>query len=122
VKILIILCLLLLNLVGWAAASPTQNMNVSCQVSHFTIALPANPTTGYQWKIKQYDKNLFSLQQSKYINPKANLMGAGGVMQFTFALKKCANCPEKSPIIFTYLRAWDLKSAQDTTVIISLKK
>lgn len=55
----------------------------------FTIGLPANPTTGYQWT-ESHDSSLLSLVGSEYKSSKQakGLVGAGGMQYFKFKALK----------------------------------
>jgi predicted secreted protein len=70
----------------------------------FTISLPANPTTGYEWKV-DYDYVLLKQESAEfertYVETKR--MGAGGTSVFVFLPIK----PGKSTIYFVYKRSWE---------------
>lgn len=92
-------------------ASDELSMDVSVKDSSFVIILDANPTTGYQWSVVQYDKNLLTLTASNFEKPKTTLIGAGGQMHFTFALQKNKTFPANTEIKLKYARSWEPKSA-----------
>jgi len=70
----------------------------------FTISLPANPTTGYEWKA-DYDYVLLKQESAEfertYVETKR--VGAGGAYVFVFLPIK----PGKSTIYFVYKRSWE---------------
>jgi predicted secreted protein len=70
----------------------------------FTISLPANPTTGYEWKA-DYDYVLLSQESSEFERASTGRMavGAGGTSVFVFLPLK----PGKTTIYFVYKRSWE---------------
>lgn len=67
----------------------------------FTIGIPANPTTGHQWKAS-HDTSLISLVDSKYKASKQakELVGADGMQYFKFKALKAG----MAVISFSYQR------------------
>lgn len=96
-------------------------VNVDASSRHFTITLPANPTTGYQWTVKQYDKTFLQLTNSKYRVPKNRLMGAGGEMAFMFSRVKNATYPDSTILQFCYARSWEQGSGTMKKVTVYFK-
>lgn len=90
-----------------AQANDNLSLSVSPSQNSFVVKLKANPTTGFQWNVIQFDKQLMSLTSSQYQKPQSNLIGAGGQMLFTFTLNKLKNRPEKTNIVFKYARSWE---------------
>ena len=70
----------------------------------FTISLPGNPTTGYEWKA-DYDYVLLKLESALFegSTSETKLVGAGGTSSFVFLPIK----PGKSTIYFVYKRSWE---------------
>ncbi|MEI8003630.1 MAG: protease inhibitor I42 family protein [Methanothrix sp.] len=70
----------------------------------FTISLPANPTTGYEWKAN-YDYVLLKEESAQFERASAETarVGAGGTSVFVFTPIK----PGKSTIYFVYKRSWE---------------
>jgi len=70
----------------------------------FTISLPANPTTGYEWKA-DYDYVLLKLESAQFegATSETKRVGAGGTSSFVFLPLK----PGKSTIYFVYKRSWE---------------
>jgi inhibitor of cysteine peptidase len=85
----------------------------------FVVSLAANPTTGYQWSVEQFDKSLFTLTSSNYQRPQTNLIGAGGTMLFTFTLKQGKIYPNQTKMTFKYARSWEPDSASVKNVTIN---
>ncbi len=67
---------------------PTQTIFVKVN-QEFTIGIPANATTGYQWT-EDHDASLLSLVNSEYKASKQakGLVGAGGMQYFKFKALK----------------------------------
>jgi inhibitor of cysteine peptidase len=103
--------LLLFSLSMSAAASDDLSMTVNTHTSkkQFVVSLAANPTTGYQWTLVQFDKNILTLSSSYYQKTQTYRIGSGGQMLFTFALRRGKNYPAKTDIVFKYARPWEQK-------------
>lgn len=114
--------LLLLSLfTSSCAKNKTSSVVVDAKQPQFSIKLPGNPTTGYQWTVKQYDKTVVQLLSSEYVPSKPALVGSGGITVFSFTLLPRASYPSSVPIQFQYARPWDAKSAQLKSVTIDIK-
>ena len=70
----------------------------------FTISLPANPTTGYEWKA-DYDYVLLKQESAEFerATTETKRVGSGGTSVFVFLPIK----PGKSTIYFVYKRSWE---------------
>lgn len=105
-------CLLLgCSMLAQANTGSDELMNVNSNDPDFTISLPANPTTGFQWSVIDYDKALLNLTHSQFVKPNSKLIGAGGVMKFTFDLNSGVTYPVFTEITLKYARPWEAKSA-----------
>ena len=102
------------------AADPIT-MTVVKGSSQFVVTLPANPTTGFQWTVVNYDKSKLQLTGLQYVAPKTTRIGAGGHAQFSFKLLKSVVYPSTMIIQFKYARAWEKKAGivQSVTVILT---
>ncbi len=69
---------------------------------NFSIALEANPTTGYEWQI-DFDPDYIELVQRNYIPDSPELVGSGGGEIFEFLAKELGI----TDIVFSYLRSWE---------------
>lgn len=96
-------------------------MDADASGDTFQVKLAANPTTGYQWSLKHYDKKRFKIVSSEYIAPKTQLIGAGGQMVYTFKLQEGKSYPAKTKMLFTYGRSWEPKTSENTRVVINFK-
>ena len=105
-----------------AYADDKLTLNVNLNDPRFEVTLPANPTTGFQWSVVSYDKDLLTLSKSNYERPKTNLIGAGGQMHFMFTLQKGKNYPKSTEIVFKYFRPWETKSATVRNVTVNFLK
>lgn len=105
-----------------ALAGEEKGILVDPQQTNFVVSLEANPTTGYQWTVVHYNKQLLSLGRSQYQKAKSNLIGAGGRMLFTFNLKKGVKYPAETDLVFKYARAWEPQSSTIKTVSVQFKK
>lgn len=96
-------------------ATHDQIVKVKKGAKEFTVSLYSNPTTGFQWTVAQYDKKRLTLVNSHYQKPQTQLIGVGGAMLFTFAVKKKENA-SSTKIQFKYARAWEAHSPVYKTV------
>lgn len=71
---------------------------------HVSIYLPANPTTGYQWQIRSFNKKAVNPLKPRFIAPKTKLAGAPGMMMFPFSLLKTNGFTR---VCFQYQRSWE---------------
>ncbi len=88
--------------------SPDKPIIVDPLSPQFEIVQKANPTTGYSWVVRDYDKKLLTLVNSRYIPSKSQLAGSGGKMIWSFKATpeafKQKNTETK--ILLTYARSW----------------
>ena len=65
-------------------SDPTQLITVPAG-SLFDIVLPANPSTGYRWKlVNELDANVVQFVQQDYLAQQPVMPGSGGVDVWTF--------------------------------------
>lgn len=102
---------------GALCAQNSLELHVDNNQSLFVVTLPANPTTGYQWQIKSYDKNLVTLKDSQYVK-SSTAIGGGGTMIYQFSLINGKNWPKSTSLTFTYLRPWEKNQGTDTVVTV----
>lgn len=119
-KILLVLtCLLAFSN---SYADPMPVVPVSATQRMFMIQMPANPTTGYMWTVKSYDRRVLKFLRKKYI-PAGNkmLMGAGGYMNFYFLV--CGESrPLQTQVNLLYARPWEKGSGEITPVTVVFTK
>lgn len=101
------------------AAAELGTVNLGPNQAEFVVTLPANATTGFQWEIVSYDKNLFTLISSEYLPSNTNRIGAGGMMSFSFKINKLVSYPASSPIQFRYARSWEASTGRVTTINVN---
>jgi inhibitor of cysteine peptidase len=92
-------------------AYETSKIHVDGKNNQFSITLSANPTTGFQWTVKQYDKTLLQIKAQDYKASSTQRMGAGGSMIITFSRVKKAIYPKSTIILFRYARSWEPASS-----------
>lgn len=117
-RILVSILFFMGSLIAYGADSMTLNVDTNSE--QFQVKLPANPTTGFQWTVKHYDKTILQLSNSQYIAPQTQLMGAGGEMVFTFKL--VGTSPKSTSLEFSYARSWEPNSATLQQVNVEFKK
>ena len=108
---------MMLLLSTWVFAKPMFFLIPSKQ-DVFYFQLDANPSTGYQWNMKGYDRNVLRFVKSRYINSSSRLIGSGGKMRFYFKpLKSKVN----TVIYLEYARPWNKEVALSREVHIKSK-
>lgn len=116
-KIFVLLCL-----IGNLYAGEPISMTVNPSQDALQVTLPSNPSTGYQWQVKSYNQDLFTLIGDSYAPVKQSpVIGASGQTTFQFKLVKNVAFPESTVMIFQYLRPWDPNSASQQVVQIQFK-
>lgn len=80
------------------------------------IRLKGNYTTGYMWEIADCDKAIVQSVRTRYLQNQPQLVGAGGVHQFTFTIAGKG----RTTLKFVYRRPWekDIPPAQTFTLQI----
>jgi inhibitor of cysteine peptidase len=101
----------------WAFAKP-MFFYIPSKQKIFYFQLDANPTTGYQWQIKVYDKKILRFVKSKYMHSTPRLIGSGGKMRFYF---ETLNSDVDTVIYLTYSRPWEKTAAYSKEVHIKSK-
>jgi inhibitor of cysteine peptidase len=81
----------------------------------FTISLPANPTTGYEWK-PDYDYYLLELAKTEFEKGPSEAIGAGGTSVFVFNPIR----PGKTTIAFVYKQSWENIVADTRTYYVEI--
>lgn len=92
---------------GFAGGPVPANTIVQTSVNEeFEVTLDSNPSTGYQWQVRNIDATIAELVNDEYIPPESGLVGAPGKQVFTFeALKE-----GKTTIELEYVRPWEPES------------
>ena len=94
------------------------DINIDSRNPQFSVQLPSNPSTGFQWKLTKYDTSLFKLASTHYIVPATKRIGASGKMNYFFMLIKGKKYPQSSSMSFTYSRAWEPNSGVGKVVTL----
>lgn len=97
---------------------------VDAKHPEFTIKLVSNPTTGYSWSLREYDKKLLKLRHHEFQKPKnTKLVGAPGYEVWTFRAKSSVfDLPEQTIIKLAYARRWEAKNpAKEIVFVVSFE-
>lgn len=99
---------------------PAQQTVKTVKVNQpFTIALDGNPTTGYQWQLKQLPAQVKLVkqqyQQSQDCQP--GMVGCGGKEVFTFQAQQTG----KADLVFEYGRPWEKQAGQSRTITVNVQ-
>lgn len=112
--VFIIFFCLACNSIAFSSTDP-QVVYDNKQVS---VRLQANPTTGYQWQIVSYDKRILKPEKPQFMAPKANLVGAPGIMIFPFSIRQKS---QNTRVCFAYQRSWEKKPIEICCVDINTR-
>jgi len=82
----------------------------------FTISLPANPTTAYEWTA-DYDYYLLELSSSQFEKSTSEAVGAGGMSIFVFKPLH----PGKTTIALVYKRPWENIVADTRKILVEIQ-
>lgn len=88
----------------------------------FTVTLQANPSTGYQWFLDDYNRQIMTLINYSYV-PAENtkLMGAPGTAKWTFKINAYAvKAPTVTQIKLLHKRAFERKNDNDSKEVITV--
>lgn len=83
----------------------------------FTLALKANPTTGFTWVLKAYDHRQLQLLSQHYQAFNPQRIGASGVEFFHFQLKTSQNQCQQGTIRLGYERPWEKNNDSHATIV-----
>ena len=98
-----------------------QDVVVTKDNPEFVIKLQSNPTTGYSWFLRQYDKRLIT-SVSHVFEPPQNkkLMGAPGAEVWTFRVNDAGFVtPQQTVITLIYARPWEKKPGKELQFRVS---
>ena len=88
-------------------AMSNNNSDISVEIEGtFGISLESNPTTGYEWDVKECDYSVLELVNTDYVTAKNQsppVVGAGGLQKWTFRGLKDGETTLK----LVYLRSWE---------------
>ena len=86
---------------------PDKAIQITKQAQKVVLKLKSNPTTGYSWLLVNYDPNLVTPIDRKYVAPKSQSVGAPGYQVWRFAVNaKAFVVPKMTEITLQYARPW----------------
>ena len=114
--------------VGWGACCHAANDTLIVAVHYqqqpeFSIKLPANPSTGYQWEVSRYDPKVLELLSRAYHSPERPRIGQMGETVFTWRLlRPQMKRQEVTKIQLNYCRSWekDKPAAKTQTIAVMI--
>jgi Predicted secreted protein len=69
----------------------------------FSIKLSGNPTTGYGWKLADFDANVLKQEGDPVYRPDSLLTGSGGMYTYKFTAQGAGT----TTLNFSYARSWE---------------
>jgi len=103
-----------------APTQPAPENNTSQTVTllkEFSVTLPANPSTGYGWKVATYNREFVQLLRRRYQKPAEPRPGAGGQELFDFLPLQSGT----TTIVFHYQRPFEKQVARELRHTIVIK-
>ncbi|MGV9680554.1 protease inhibitor I42 family protein [Nocardia sp. NPDC003482] len=92
-------------LVGTDGDGQSQALTVGQELA---VALPDNPSTGYQWQLREVDQNVLAQEGDPQFRPGANPMpGSPGTVVWTFT----AASPGTTKLTLVSVRPWEQGAA-----------
>ena len=85
----------------------------------FEVKLAANPTTGFQWTLEDYDVKHVSYLKDVYVASGTTQVGAPGEHVFYFKHIKMASAPASTVLRFRHARSWEPNTGACTEVTIN---
>lgn len=98
---------LIISLICISSWASSNAINIPPGKKHFSITLPSNPTTGFQWKLVNSNPQLVQLSGSRFFPGDKKRMGAPGNTQFLFSVKPLDIPPIETRLLFQYVRPWE---------------
>jgi predicted secreted protein len=111
----------LLGCIGQVCLANTIELTIAPKTALFYFSLPSNPTTGYKWSFKSYDKSKLSFHHSSFKVSHSHLMGSGGKEYFFFNVIQPSETLD-TILDLNYSRPWETENAQFQRVHIVTKK
>lgn len=110
IKTILFSCLFLSFLTTYAVTftNPNKPLQVTAANPTFTIRMASNPTTGYSWILKKYNKHYLKLIDHHYVKPQQAMPGAGGYEEWNFKVSPLAFKKSTSiKLNMFYSRPWE---------------
>jgi inhibitor of cysteine peptidase len=84
----------------------SQNVTL---LKEFSVSLPANPSTGFGWRVVSYDRVFLQLLRHRYQKPQPPRPGAGGQELFDFLPLKSGT----TTVVFHYQRLFEPQAVRE---------
>ena len=97
-------------------SSADMRIGIKSETKIFSFSLDSNPTTGFQWVAKDFDKNKLKFIKKFYQAQDTNLIGSGGKETFIF---KVLNPQYKldTRVRLSYERSWEKNSDNKVQIV-----
>jgi inhibitor of cysteine peptidase len=99
-------------------SSADMRVEVKSETKIFSFSLDSNPTTGYQWIVKDFDKTKLKFIKKEYQTQNTKLIGSGGKETFIFKILN-PQTQLDTRIRLSYERSWE-KSANNKVQIVHI--
>ena len=105
---------------GLYPIDPSKPATIHPESNCFSIELPSNPTTGYQWKVLSVSEGI-KINQKVFMAPDQPCCGAPGIEQLDVVLTK--TFPGSGTIEMQYQRHWENDADQQSKpIVIKIEK
>lgn len=119
-KIILVLLILIFSAFSCMAQKSKPAEMIKARAGrHFTITIPTNPTTGYQWQLaRPLNDKMIQFVSSEYSADNTGAVGSGGKEIWTFRALRAG----RSAIALKYVRTWEKDAAPEIRYyIVSIK-
>jgi inhibitor of cysteine peptidase len=117
--------LLLAFIIAFSICSPIivdssqDEYDILMDSTKLTISVPSNPTTGYLWKLPNYNLSNLMLSKQEYKPSKLKGVGTGGIQNFEFVAS--VNKEFTESIVLRLQRPWEIESVRTVTLRVRYK-
>jgi predicted secreted protein len=97
----------------------TKPLVIEASKPEVKIRLSANPSTGYQWFIADYDQQFIKPKSYEYVPAEGHMVGASGVGVWTFEINNEAFLvPHSFKLLFEHRRPFEAEAVKPKIVTI----
>ena len=97
-------------------SSADMRVGIKSETKIFSFSLDSNPTTGYQWVVKDFDKTQLKYIKKIYQARDSKLIGSGGQETFIFRVLN-PKIKLNTRIRLSYERSWEKSSSNKLQVV-----
>jgi inhibitor of cysteine peptidase len=97
-------------------SSADMRVEIKSETKIFSFSLDANPTTGFQWVLKDFDRNKIKFIKKLYQAQNTKLIGSGGKDTFIFKVLNPKSHLD-TRVRLSYERSWEKNQNNKVQVV-----